>query len=1094
MTEQNDKPQTPILIQVKRHFCFKLVGFFTRIFFLIALLVLLIFGSLMLRLQRDDINLSKWTENIEVLLSDALPENITIEIEEPILKKDKESFLYPRLSLKKVFIKSEENSYNLSKVDINFSLTSLFLLKVRPSYVEVQKSNFLHKVLTSNEEPLTIREVYKKYFGRKGIFYKINEVKFHNISFKGDLTALEENFSPYVDLRDADIILKNDALMKRVNLTTFGSVHSDIASLKFQTNHDYNANTNKIKTNILMEDGKLNYQLSEDKDEKIISDFHANLKMNHNDIGKIFSVSPTFSMSKGNVPVKNNKDEVILIKDMLLTGEYLPIKSQLQLKIDDLQSSIGNINGSLSVVQTKDKKHDINLMLQGKKIDYNKFFEKPIEIKKLIINGKADEAFKKLNLNNISLQSQNLELSGSSEIEKLASADYKVNANIFLNGINKDSLLSLWPVKLPGSARSWIEANVIEAHSKKGNLKLSYNTKMDFPELDLNIPFYDSSFYYRSPMSPAEKVVTDFHLKNKKLSFDIHSGEINKVSIEKGSFEIPDITAPLPKGIANLTLKGNSVSLFEVLDQEPLKIFTPNNIDYKNKKGEFTGDISLSLPLSSTVTFDDVDLKGKVNVNDVDINLNGGEYRITDYNGNVDFTNKGLSSDFSAQVNNVSFKGNWQESFSSSSPYSTIVTGKGNISDVNLKDFGIDLSDYWQGASNSELTLKLKSGIVKELSVDADLQYTQLSIPYTTYRDEIGKHKKVKLFATQEGDDFIVKKVSLASKKTDFTIENIISRNGKLREFTVTSLQAENFAKDGYLHYYDDDTNKPKVEFKADKLILDHVFAYDPAMPSATAKAEEFTRVRANLDVKELAVYPDKILKNVALTVNSPNKTPFLMNIKGKIAESDEIIGQIENQDAVTKRITVTTNDAGALLKAYDSFHYYRKGQFTLNANMKKIAQGQPSIISGNVSIDDGRLIDAPVVARIFSLASLTGIVDRLSENGLSMDKIETDFIKNGSQLKLSHGVVSGSAVGFSFSGTYNTETADANLKGTLVPLYEINSFISNIPLIGDIFTSRKGEGIFGMGYTMKGKISEPDIQVNPLSALTPGILRRIFE
>ena len=68
------------------------------------------------------------------------------------------------------------------------------------------------------------------------------------------------------------------------------------------------------------------------------------------------------------------------------------------------------------------------------------------------------------------------------------------------------------------------------------------------------------------------------------------------------------------------------------------------------------------------------------------------------------------------------------------------------------------------------------------------------------------------------------------------------------------------------------------------------------------------------------------------------------------------------------------------------------------------------------------------------------------------------------------------------------------SLSGTFVPLYGLNSFVSNIPLLGDILTSRKGEGIIGMTYTMEGTFAEPDISVNPLSALTPGILRRIFE
>ena len=67
-------------------------------------------------------------------------------------------------------------------------------------------------------------------------------------------------------------------------------------------------------------------------------------------------------------------------------------------------------------------------------------------------------------------------------------------------------------------------------------------------------------------------------------------------------------------------------------------------------------------------------------------------------------------------------------------------------------------------------------------------------------------------------------------------------------------------------------------------------------------------------------------------------------------------------------------------------------------------------------------------------------------------------------------------------------------LKGSLIPAYELNSVLSNIPLLGDILASKKGEGIFGVTYSATGNMEHPDISTNPLSILTPGILRRIFQ
>ena len=84
-------------------------------------------------------------------------------------------------------------------------------------------------------------------------------------------------------------------------------------------------------------------------------------------------------------------------------------------------------------------------------------------------------------------------------------------------------------------------------------------------------------------------------------------------------------------------------------------------------------------------------------------------------------------------------------------------------------------------------------------------------------------------------------------------------------------------------------------------------------------------------------------------------------------------------------------------------------------------------------------------------------------------------------------------AVGASADGYIDRPHNQVALKGTLVPAYGINSLISNIPLLGDVLASKKGEGIFGVTYSATGNADQPNISVDPLSALTPGILRRIF-
>ena len=91
-------------------------------------------------------------------------------------------------------------------------------------------------------------------------------------------------------------------------------------------------------------------------------------------------------------------------------------------------------------------------------------------------------------------------------------------------------------------------------------------------------------------------------------------------------------------------------------------------------------------------------------------------------------------------------------------------------------------------------------------------------------------------------------------------------------------------------------------------------------------------------------------------------------------------------------------------------------------------------------------------------------------------------------------GRAAGSAIGATFAGMVDRKAERVDLTGSLVPLYGLNSLLGSLPILGDILVSKKGEGVFGLTYAMKGNLNEPSITVNPLSVLTPGIFRRIFE
>ena len=89
--------------------------------------------------------------------------------------------------------------------------------------------------------------------------------------------------------------------------------------------------------------------------------------------------------------------------------------------------------------------------------------------------------------------------------------------------------------------------------------------------------------------------------------------------------------------------------------------------------------------------------------------------------------------------------------------------------------------------------------------------------------------------------------------------------------------------------------------------------------------------------------------------------------------------------------------------------------------------------------------------------------------------------------------VATGPSIGVNISGGYEIEKDILDLTGVFTPLYALNSLVGEIPLLGKVLTGGDGQGLFAFNFSVKGPAADPDIGVNPLSVLTPGIFRKIF-
>ena len=245
----------------------------------------------------------------------------------------------------------------------------------------------------------------------------------------------------------------------------------------------------------------------------------------------------------------------------------------------------------------------------------------------------------------------------------------------------------------------------------------------------------------------------------------------------------------------------------------------------------------------------------------------------------------------------------------------------------------------------------------------------------------------------------------------------------------------------------------------------------------------------------------DFIFSNIAVTYK---KSKFLDSTKGEIRSFKGLRGYAKAKFSPKSNLEVTIspnkNDAiNLVISGNDAGELLRRGKFYENGYgglfKASIFFKNKTKMSGSLEIENFRIKNAPVLAQIISSASIIGLLDNLNGNGLLFTKIDGSFDYKESKLTLTDGVAVGPSLGLTMGGyeKYGQKQNTVNVNGVLSPVYILNGVIKAIPLIGKVLGGDKGEGVFGVSYKVQGNSSNPNVLVNPLSILTPGIFRKIF-
>ncbi len=409
---------------------------------------------------------------------------------------------------------------------------------------------------------------------------------------------------------------------------------------------------------------------------------------------------------------------------------------------------------------------------------------------------------------------------------------------------------------------------------------------------------------------------------------------------------------------------------------------------------------------------------------------------------------------------------------------------------LNFKDDIISISgsgDILIQKNKDRIQYSIKNpGKLYQIKTSLELNQNQFFIEFLNYKkdDESKVIIETELIINQN-KEMKFKKIKIKENSNKFIIENVfldkdfrIIKIDKIDLDYVDKENKENFIK---LSRDKETYNLIGTRFNADNLIT-------KILNSDSSKSELFKKDFA-LNIKVDQIYIDN--------KNSFKNLEGNLYIKDNKVNSAEITSIFSNNKKFilsikTEKDQKTTNlfseEAEPLVKRYKFIKGFEEG--TLEFYSKKINNKS----SSTLKIFDFKLQELPALTKLLTLASLQGIADTLTGEGIRFNELEMNFTNQDNLMTIDELYAIGPAISILMNG-YIEKNKLVSLRGTLVPATTINKTIGSIPLLGKILVGSKvGEGVFGVSFKIKGHPDNLETKVNPIKTLTPRFITRTLE
>ena len=589
---------------------------------------------------------------------------------------------------------------------------------------------------------------------------------------------------------------------------------------------------------------------------------------------------------------------------------------------------------------------------------------------------------------------------------------------------------------------------------KEGNIAIDVNINFD-SQGKIKDDYQIKGFINKAKIDLLNK----FTIKDLNFLFTVNKKkyELSKITSLLNEIKFSSPFIEIEPNEDSYLIKGKILSKDLKLESKDLEnIFKNKTNDFHFKKTDFSFESFFSLNINNRLKIDNLSIKSNLNLDKAKIvekRVNFKPYFLNS-SDEIDFNNHKINIDYNKDQ--------------------LIIEGNGKVS--------------FSGKTDQVVYKFIKNDNKISFDTSLNIKNNPLIIKFLDYKKKEGVDSTILAKGQIENNGSIkFDLISLKESSNLILINNLnLSKTFKIIDIDLAKIEYKN--NKNYLNRYNLKKINSNYIIKGDSLDLSKII--NNIMDTNDNSLNIFNNFNSKIDVNIKKTFIDETnyINNLSGFIKFKNNKVDNLKLNSFFSNNKKISLTINTNKALETSTQLIADYPKPIIKRYDFIKGFEEGYLVFNS-IKKDNESNSVLI-----IDNFKIQKVPIFAKILSLASLQGIADVLTGEGIRFTNFEMRFSNKKDLTTIEEIYAIGPAVSILMDGYIESKKL-VSLRGTLVPATTINRNIASIPIIGDLLIGDKvGEGVFGVSFKIKGPPKDLSTTVNPIKTLTPRFITRTLE